>query len=216
MMQIPTDPAWRQLAALALGAAVLLSLLFSIPRIGPVLRSLFSLGLLALGIFVVLQQAPYHPALSQLATRLGLDRQQVVGGGAVRIRMSPDGHFWALVDIAGAERRMLIDSGATVTALSEETARLAGVTRDPAALPIVIRTANGDLMAATGTIPRLSFGSIEARNLKVVIAPGMRGVDILGMNFLSQLASWRVEGRTLILSPKSPPTGGPELRGAPA
>src|SRR3546814_2940963 len=45
------------------------------------------------------------------------------------------------------------------------------------------------------------LGGITARDLKVVISPALGDIDVLGMNFLSQLASWRVEGRTLILVP---------------
>ena len=115
--------------------------------------------------------------------------------------MSRDGHFWARATINGVERRMLIDSGATVTALSQQTAALVGVEPDAAALPVMIRTANGTIAATTGTVDSLAFGGIEARKLKVVIGAGL-GIDVLGMNFLSQLASWRVEGRSLILSPK--------------
>jgi len=40
--------------------------------------------------------------------------------------------------------------------------------------------------------------------LKAVISPALGPVDILGMNFLSQMESWRVEGRVLILTPKAP------------
>ena len=40
-------------------------------------------------------------------------------GEEVRLRMAPDGHFWADVRLDGVERRMLIDSGATITALSQ-------------------------------------------------------------------------------------------------
>src|SRR3546814_4577440 len=42
------------------------------------------------------------------------------------------------------------------------------------------------------------LGGITARDLKVAISPALGDIDVLGMNFLSQLASWRVEGRTLI------------------
>ena len=38
----------------------------------------------------------------------------------------------------------------------------------------------------------------------VVSAPGLSDLDVLGMNFLSKLESWRVEGRTLILVPHHP------------
>src|SRR3546814_12173135 len=46
-----------------------------------------------------------------------------------------------------------------------------------------------------------TLGGITARDLKVALSPALGDIDVLGMNFLSQLASWRVEGRTLILVP---------------
>jgi len=55
--------------------------------------------------------------------------------------------------------------------------------------------------AKAGTVDALAVGAIEARRLKVVISPALRNTDVLGMNFLSQLAAWRVEGRTLFLVP---------------
>ncbi|WP_187335712.1 retropepsin-like aspartic protease family protein [Novosphingopyxis iocasae] len=201
-MNIAADPQWQQLALYALGIALVLMLLFRLPFVGRAFRALFSLGLLALAVFIVLQQAPYDPALSRVTQTLGLDRQEVTGD-EVRIRMASDGHFWADAVIDGVERRMLIDSGATVTALSGETAAAAGVERGGNLLPTMIRTANGTVQAETGTIRQLELGGIEARDLKVVVSPSL-GVDILGMNFLSQLKSWRVEGRTLIMEPPAP------------
>ena len=37
---------------------------------------------------------------------------------------------------------------------------------------------------------------IAASNLKVMISPALGDLDVLGMNFLSKLASWRVEDGT--------------------
>ena len=65
-------------------------------------------------------------------------------------------------------------------------------------------TANGVATAEIGSIDELRAGNIVARNLRIVTAPGMGGLDVLGMNFLSQLQSWRVEGKTLILVPHHP------------
>lgn len=200
-MPISITPEWQQLALYAGGGALLLILLFNIPYVGRVLRTLFSFALLAVCLFLLLQQAPYDPTLARLAASIGLDTQEVTGE-EVRIRMSRDGHFWALANINGVERRMLVDSGATITALTEETAQLAGVERGSGLLPIVMRTASGTVRAAPGTVDRLDLGGIEARKLKVVITPAL-GMDILGMNFLSQLGSWRVEQRTLILVPEA-------------
>ncbi len=200
-MPIAVDQPWQQLALFAAGAALLLFLLFKIPYVGRALRMLFSVALLAGAIFIFLQQAPYDPALSTMHKRLGFDSQEVVGE-EVRIPLHRDGHFWATVRLNGIEQRMLVDSGATITALSPATAAAADVASDATLMPLLLKTANGTVRATAGTVERLQIGTIEARNLKVVIAPGLGDVDVVGMNFLSELQSWRVEGRTLILVPK--------------
>jgi aspartyl protease family protein len=198
-----TSPEWQQLALYALAAAVLIMLLQRVPVVGRLIRFAFSLGLLAFLIFVLLQQAPYQPELARLAGRLGLDNQQVVGK-ELKVRMAPDGHFWVVASINGVKARMLIDSGATVTAISEQTARQARVDTGRGLTPVMLRTANGVAPAETGSIDELRVGNIVARNLKIVTAPGLGGLDVLGMNFLSRLDSWRVEGGTLILVPHHP------------
>lgn len=200
LSDLAADVPWQTLAIYAVGAALILIILFKIPYVGRIFRGLFSFALLAFGIFLVLQQAPFDPNLSRIASSIGLDNQKVVGN-EVRIAMSRDGHFWADARINGETRRMLVDSGATVTALSQTTAAAAGVAPDTTLVPLLMKTANGTVRADAGTIDRLEIGGIEARNLKVVISPGLAETDILGMNFLSELASWRVEGRTLILVP---------------
>lgn len=205
-MPLTTDLPWTQLAIYAVGAALILMLLFKIPYVGRVFRALFSFALLAFGIFLILQQAPFDPNLSRITASLGLDRQEVLGE-EVRIPMARDGHFWATVRLNGTERRMLVDSGATVTALSVATARAAGVETDATLVPLLMKTANGTVRADAGTLDRLDIGGIEARQLKVVISPGLGDTDVLGMNFLSELQSWRVEDRKLILMPKIAKSG---------
>ena len=122
--------------------------------------------------------------------------------------MAPDGHFWVKASINGVERRMLIDSGATITAISLETAHAAGVDTGTGLTPVMLHTANGVAPARTGSIDELRVGNIIARNLRIVTAPGLGGLDVLGMNFLSKLKSWRVEGQTLVLVPHHPEVAG--------
>ncbi|WP_448660154.1 retropepsin-like aspartic protease family protein [Sphingomonas sp. CJ99] len=202
-MTLSPSPEWQQLALYALGAAALLILLFNLPYVGRVLRALFSVGLLALCLFLLVRQAPFDPTLSGAMRGLGLDRQQVVGD-EVRIPMARDGHFWAMVRLNGIERRMLIDSGATITAISADTADAAGIVRQASPVPVILQTANGSVTAETGRIDRLAIGGIEASDLPVVISPALGRINVIGMNFLSDLESWRVEGRTLILVPRTP------------
>jgi aspartyl protease family protein len=198
-----TVPEWQHLALYAVGAALLIMLLQRLPYVGRIVRFAFSAGLLAFLIFVVLQQAPYQPELSRFTQKLGLDSQQVAGK-ELRVRMAPDGHFWVVASINGVKTRMLIDSGATVTAISQQTARAAGVDTGTGLTPVILRTANGAATAKTGKIDELRIGNIVARNLRIVTAPGLGGLDVLGMNFLSMLESWRVEGRVLVLVPHHP------------
>jgi aspartyl protease family protein len=198
-----TPPDWQQLAIYAVAAALLLMIVFRLPVIGRIVRFLFSLALFAFFIFLVVQQAPFQPELARLTDRIGLDRQEVVGE-EVRVRMAPDGHFWADATINGVKRRMLIDSGATVTAISDETATRARVDRDLNLAPVMLQTANGIAPARPASVDELRIGNILARDLKVVTSPALGKFDVIGMNFLSKLKSWRVEGRTLVLVPNNP------------
>jgi aspartyl protease family protein len=157
----------------------------------------------AILVMLIQDRGRFDPYVAKIAGLLQTDRQEVVGK-EVRIRMARDGHFWVRARIGGVERRMLVDSGATVTALSEDTAVAAGIAVKQAAFPVVLRTANGTVNAQTGTIPELRFGTIVARELAVVVSPAFGDVDVIGMNFLSRLKSWRVEGGTLILTPNHP------------
>jgi aspartyl protease family protein len=198
-----TAPEWQTLALYAVAAAVILLLLQRIPVVGRIIRFGFSAALLAFLIFILLQQAPYQPELARLTQKIGLDDQQIAGK-ELKVRMSPDGHFWVVASINGVKRRMLIDSGATVTAIASATAREARVETGTAITPVILRTANGAAPAQTGSVEELRVGNIVARNLRVVSAPGLGDLDVLGMNFLSKLESWRVEGRVLILVPHHP------------
>jgi aspartyl protease family protein len=114
-----------------------------------------------------------------------------------------------LASINGVKTRMLIDSGATITAVSTRTAREAKVDTGIGLAPVVLQTANGAAPARTGKVDELRVGNIVARNLRIVTSPGLGDLDVLGMNFLSKLQSWRVEGRTLILVPHHPQPGSP-------
>lgn len=138
--------------------------------------------------------------LTLMAERAGLTGQQVVGD-TVRIRQSPDGHFYADVRINGVRQRMLIDSGATITALSEDTARAAGIEGE-GAFPVILATANGQVQARRGVAQTFAIGGLETRDLSVVVSASFGDMSVVGMNFLSRLGSWRVEGNTLILEPK--------------
>ncbi len=128
------------------------------------------------------------------------DAAPVQQGETVRIRQSEDGHFWVDAELNGQKVRFLIDSGATVTALSAETARRAGVEAG-GGFPVAVDTANGTIMVKRGSADRIEVGSIVRTDLPVHVSDALGDTDLLGMNFLSTLSGWSIEGRWLILRP---------------
>jgi len=123
-------------------------------------------------------------------------------GSVLRIRQSEDGHFWVRASVNGVGQRFLIDSGATSTALSTDAAQSAGIEINPAGYPIIISTANGNVEARRARIERFVVGPIESRDLAIIVSPAFGDTNVIGMNFLSSLESWRVEGNVLVLVPK--------------
>ena len=120
-------------------------------------------------------------------------------GETIRIPMAIDGHFWVDGEINGEPVKFLVDSGATMTTIGSGTAARADVAisqgRDQ-----LVRTGNGVIKVATGYADRLVIGSIERDGMRLHVAQG-EDLNVLGMNFLSSLDRWGVEGRWLVLQP---------------
>jgi aspartyl protease family protein len=174
-----------------------------IPALGRLLRAGSTLVLMGVLLLVVLQMSRIDPRFELAVPELGLP-QQVVEGGETQVKLAPDGHFWLRAEINGSPADFLVDTGATLTAVSTETAARVGLEPREGGLPVRMQTANGAVAAQITTIDELRFGNVAARGLDAVIAPGLGPTNVLGMNLLSRLASWRVEGDTMILVPNNP------------
>jgi aspartyl protease family protein len=196
-------------AALAIAALVAINLILRrIPLLGTLLRFAFWAVLVVLVIGAVEQRSLFDPYFAKITHFLKLDTadDQQVSGKELRIPMNRDGHFWVRARINGVERKLLVDSGATITALSVQTAEAAGLVPEKSPFPIILKTANGAVAARTSRVATLRIGNVVARNLPVVVSPSFGDTEVIGMNFLSKLKSWRVEGSTLILEPHHPQT----------
>ena len=187
-------------AQFALYAAMLILPLSALAARRLPMKPMLNMVLAWIAIFVVgLLIASQRDRFSSLWSAIS---DQQVSGSETRIRMANDGHFWADVDIDGVKRWMLIDSGATTTALSSETVRVAGLDTDESPFPVIISTANGDVTARTATAKRVTIGTVTATDLGIVTSRSFGDTDVIGMNFLSRVGSWRVEDSMLILAPK--------------
>lgn len=171
--------------------------------IGRPLATVSTIILAAVLVLTVLQVSRFDPRLDVAVPQLGLPEQSVEGA-ETRVPMAPDGHFWIRAKVNGFAVPFLVNSGATLTAVSVATARQAGLAPRRAGVPVRISTANGVVTADLTTIDRLTFGNVRASGLDAVIAPNIGETNVIGMNMLSRLAGWRVEGTTMILTPHNP------------
>ena len=172
-----------------------------LPFLSGALRLAGQLGLVVALVLTTAQMLHFPLGLAPLD---GDEAQQTMTGTETRVRMADDGHFWVQVRAHGTVKRLLVDTGATLTTLSADAANDMGAIPDPDDSTITLTTANGTTQAQLGLIPSLRVGNVVVHQLPIAVAPGIADTNVLGMNFLSELASWRVEGRTLILVPHHP------------
>jgi aspartyl protease family protein len=120
-------------------------------------------------------------------------------GKETRIPMAIDGHFWVTGKLNGHNVKFLVDSGATTTTIDRDTAKVAGVEMS-ARRDQYVRTGNGVIRVSSGRANELTVGTISRRNVGLEIADN-DDLNVLGMNYLSSLSRWGVEGRWLVMVP---------------
>jgi aspartyl protease family protein len=137
---------------------------------------------------------------SQLGQRIRAEAtgSPIVEGEVVRIPVAEDGHFYVDSKLNGHDVRFMVDSGASVTTISRSTASAAGM--EIGTRRGVVITANGPASVMQSSADRLQVGSIERTDFPVDVSE-QEGLNLLGMNFLRSLQSWRVEGNYLVLQP---------------
>ena len=177
-----------------------------LPLPGGFLRFIGNIGLIYAMLATILRVADGSGVSIGLDTPLpGTgEAEQTVSGGETRVLMAPDGHFWVRARVNGVSRRFLVDTGATLTTLSPDSADAADIRPKRWGAQVVLNTANGRTLGSLATIDELRVGNVVAHHIDAVVAPGLGETNVLGMNFLSRLAGWRVEGGRMILVPHHP------------
>ena len=141
----------------------------------------------------------FRDDLGYLGQRLRAEAtgEPVQVGETLRIPMALDGHFWVDATVNGEPVKFLVDSGATMTTIDRGTAERTAVRIDRRRRQVV-RTGNGLVQVAGGRAASIQLGQIERKDVGVHITDRAE-INVLGMNFLSSLERWGVEGRWLVL-----------------
>lgn len=117
---------------------------------------------------------------------------------SIELTRDSSGYFYADVQINGAPVHMLVDTGATMIALSRNDAQMAGLAPSIAMNSVVGQGADGVVKGEPVTLQRVTLGGKTVENLPAVVL-NSGGQSLLGQSFLSQFSSVHIEGDKMVL-----------------
>ncbi|WP_296579677.1 TIGR02281 family clan AA aspartic protease [Phreatobacter sp.] len=117
-----------------------------------------------------------------------------------RLAAGRDGHVRARAQVGGRSFEMLVDTGATIVALTWTTGLDLGLVRPGMTMDTPMQTANGRVLGKRVTIPRLEVEGLSVAAVDAVVLPqGALAVNLLGMSFLAKLRRFEFAQNTLLL-----------------
>ena len=118
----------------------------------------------------------------------------------VELRADRFGHFLANAQINGSSVEVMVDTGASIVALTWEDAERSGIYVRPSDFTHQVNTANGTARVAPITIDSISIGGITVRDVKGAVSErGKLNGTLLGMTFLGRLSRAELRRGTLLL-----------------
>ncbi len=120
--------------------------------------------------------------------------------GEMILNREDDGHFYASVKVDGSDYRMLVDTGASMVALTGEDAESMGIDWNPNDLAPVARGVGGTVMGVPVKIHDMAVGDFEAHDVQAVVIPDGLDVSLLGQSFLTQVPKVDIDGNNLTLA----------------
>ncbi len=127
-------------------------------------------------------------------------RTEPAGTASLVVPADALGHFRTDGRIDGTPVRFMIDTGASVVALTHRAAATLGLHPTHQEFTVAIRTANGTVHAAPARLDMVEVGDLMVRNVAAVVMPdGALDENLLGLSFLSRLRHFEFSRGRLVL-----------------
>lgn len=140
-------------------------------------------------VFDQLQDRQHNPNMHLAGEVRGQARE-------VTLQANRRNSYVATAAINGRDVEVLIDTGATQVAVSEQLARRLNLQRGPS---FEVSTANGTTTAYATMLDSVRLGNIELNGIRANVVPRMTDPDVLlGMNFLSKLEMTQRNGQLIL------------------
>lgn len=195
-----------QLAGLAGGGALLAMIVAGFwgefrSRMGENIRALLIwalLGLACVGAYAYRDEA--RELGNRIMGELRPGSATTGPGGTVTITRRAGGEFQVRGSVNGRTQSFVFDTGASTVVLTAENAAALGLTPKDSEYSVRVSTANGTTVAAPVFLDSISVGDITVKRVSALVSrPGALFNNLLGMSFLSRLASYEVRGDRLVL-----------------
>lgn len=145
-----------------------------------------------------LRSASEYAGANRLSIQ-GSNEAQISTPGEEILSRSTNGHFYVDAGVDNRPVRFLVDTGASVVALTADDARKAGIGWDRSQLRHIGSGASGPVNGIPVRLSKVSVGAITATNVEAVVIPEGLDVSLLGQSFLSEVDSVTIKGDKMVL-----------------
>ncbi len=119
---------------------------------------------------------------------------------SVVISPGSNGHFQVEGRVDGRRMDFMVDTGASVIALTERDAAMLGIHPAQSEYVAMVKTANGTVRAAPVELNMVEIDDLMVRNVAAMVLPdGALSDNLLGLSFLSRLRRFEYTDGKLVL-----------------
>lgn len=119
--------------------------------------------------------------------------------GGTTLQRGPNGHFYTSAYVDGATVNFMIDTGASVIALTGSDAAAAGLQWDEAQVRHIGSGASGPVYGVEAILRQVEVDGIVQKDVQAVIIPEGLEVSLLGQSFLSRIDNVEIQGDRMVL-----------------
>jgi aspartyl protease family protein len=146
---------------------------------------------------------PEPPVVAGQATpivRAEKKAPEALQGRKVRIEADQRGHYSADFKLNGRTTDAMVDTGATLVAINETTARRIGIALKQSDFVYNVSTANGTVRAASATIHEIQIGKIYVKDVEAaVLEDKALSGTLVGLSFLQKIRRYHVDSDGMVL-----------------
>jgi len=147
------------------------------------------------------EQMNAHPAHQTMAARPATPAEPASSNpDSVEVARDAFGHFRVEGRVDGRHLEFMVDTGASVIALTADDAAQLGIHPADREYTVLLKTANGTVRAAPTTLDTVEIGDIMVHDVAAVVMPdGALSENLLGLSFLSRLRHFEYSEGKMVL-----------------